>query len=115
MATRFSNGFLHCGFPRASRIASLLGGVTLAVLVMTSTGLLQAQEKQAQPEGRAALEVDRRAKHLYDKAIELMEYKQYERGLAMLDTVIRDNRGNILGYRAHMAIGRHFQDQRKVK
>lgn len=43
---------------------------------------------------RLALEVDRRAKHLFDKAIELMEYKQYERGLTMLDTVIRDNEGN---------------------
>ena len=42
--------------------------------------------------------MDRRAKHLYDKAIELIEYKQYDRGLAMLDTVIRDNQGNILGY-----------------
>ncbi len=115
MATLFSNGFVYCGFPHARRIASLLGGVTLAVLVIASSGLLQAQEKQPEPKRRAALEVDRRAKHLYDKAIELMEYKQYERGLAMLDTVIRDNQGNILGYRAHMAIGRHFQDQRKVK
>jgi TolA-binding protein len=61
------------------------------------------------------LEVDRRAKHLFDKAIELMEYKQYERGLTMLDTVIRDNEGNILGYQAHMAKGRHFLEQRKSK
>ena len=59
--------------------------------------------------------VDRRAKHVYDKAIELMEYKQYERGLAMLDTVIRDNQGNLLAYLAHMAKGRHFLDQRKNK
>ena len=66
-------------------------------------------------ERRVALEVDRRAKHLFDKAIELMEYKQYERGLTMLDTVIRDNEGNILGYQAHMARGRHFLEQRKSK
>ena len=64
---------------------------------------------------REALEVDRRAKHLYDKAMELMAYKQYERGLAMLDTVIRDNQGNILGYRAHMAKGKHYLDQRKTE
>ena len=115
MATRSSNGLAHCEFSPASRITSLLGGVTLAVLVMASSPLLQAQEKEVQPERRAALEVDRRAKHLYDKAIELMEYKQYERGLTMLDTVIRDNQGNILGYRAHMAIGRYFQNQRKTK
>ena len=33
----------------------------------------------------------------------------------MLDTVIRDNEGNILGYRAHMAKGRHYLEQRKNK
>ncbi len=74
-----------------------------------------SQDETPQPERRAALDVDRRAKHLYDKAIELMEYKQFERGLTMLDTVIRDNQGNILGYRAHMAKGRHFLERRKTK
>lgn len=64
---------------------------------------------------RVTLEVDRRAKHLFDRAVELMEYKQYERGLTMLDTVIRDNEGNVLGYQAHMAKGRHFLEQRKSK
>jgi len=68
------------------------------------------QEEQATGQ-REALDVDRRARHLYDTAMELMEYRQYERGLAMLDTVIRDNQGNILGYRAHMAKGKHFLDQ----
>ena len=84
-------------------------------LVMVSSGQANAQDEKAPAGRRAALNVDRRAKHLYDKAIELMEYKQYERGLTMLDTVIRDNQGNILGYRAHMAKGRHFLDQRKTK
>lgn len=74
-----------------------------------------SQETEDSPERRAALEVDRRAKHLFDKAIELMEYKQYERGLTMLDTVIRDNPSNILGYQAHMAKGRHYLGQRKTK
>ncbi|MFT5523249.1 MAG: TolA-binding protein [Pirellulaceae bacterium] len=74
-----------------------------------------AQDDDPQPRPRAAIEVDRRAKHLFDKAVELMEYKQYERGLTMLDTVIRDNPGSILGYQAHMVIGRHFLDQRKSK
>lgn len=85
-----------------------------AVFLPTSQGPALAQEEgEAKPERRISLDVDRRAKHLYDKAIELMEYKQYDRGLAMLDTVIRDNEGNILGYRAHMAKGTHFLDQRK--
>lgn len=85
----------------------------LVTLAVATTGI--AQDDDAPSERRSASLVDRRAKHLYDKAIELMEYKQYERGLTMLDTVIRDNPGNILGYQAHMAKGRHFLDQRKTK
>ena len=60
-------------------------------------------------------DADRQAKHLFDKAMELMDYKQYERGLAMLNTVIRDNKGGILAHRANMAIGRHYLDQNKPK
>jgi tetratricopeptide (TPR) repeat protein len=91
----------------------LFVGVALAAIL--SVIPIQAQDGDSSGERRAAIEVDRRAKHLFDKAIELMEYKQYERGLAMLDTVIRDNQDNLLGYRAHMAKGRHFLDQRKTK
>jgi tetratricopeptide (TPR) repeat protein len=89
----------------------------LVLALICCAGKLPAQdaEKSETPQRRVALEVDRRAKHLFDKAIELMEYKQYERGLTMLDTVIRDNEGNILGYQAHMAKGRHFLEQRKSK
>ena len=91
----------------------LLGCVLFVTLAILSPAI--AQDEEPQPERRTTLNVDRRAKHLFDKAIELMEYKQYERGLTMLDTVIRDNQGNILGYQAHMAKGRHFLEQRKSK
>lgn len=62
---------------------------------------------------RLAADVDRQAKHLYDKAMELMEYKQYDRGLEMLNTVVRDNQGSILAHMANMAIGKHYLDQHK--
>jgi outer membrane protein assembly factor BamD (BamD/ComL family) len=71
----------------------------------------------AQEEGggrKKALNVDLRAKQHFDKAVELMEYKEYERGIAMLETVIRDNQGNILGYRSHMVIGKHLLSQNKT-
>ncbi len=64
---------------------------------------------------KAAISVDLKAKQLYDKAVELMEYKEYERGMAMLETVVRDNPGNILGYRAHMVLGKHLLSQNKTK
>lgn len=92
-------------------LAGLTVCVALASLCPQQTF---AQQADTEAGSREALEVDRRAKHLYDKAIELMEYKQYERGLAMLDTVIRDNQGSVLGYRAHMAKGKHYLDQRKT-
>jgi len=98
---------------RGSRSAATVAIALAALLCSVPPSVVAQEDNTADTQRRAALEVDRRAKHLYDKAIELMEYKQYDRGLAMLDTVIRDNQGNILGYRAHMAKGRHFLDQRK--
>jgi len=94
----------------------LIAALALPLWFTLPAGQTFAQDGADQaPATRQVSEIDRRAKHLYDKAIELMEYKQYERGLAMLDTVIRDNPGNLLGYRAHMAKGRHYLDQNKTK
>ncbi|NNC87708.1 MAG: tetratricopeptide repeat protein, partial [Akkermansiaceae bacterium] len=64
---------------------------------------------------RVAADVDRQAKHLFDKALELMEYKQYERGIAMLNTVVRDNAGTTLAHMAHLEMGKHFLGQNKHK
>ena len=92
-----------------------VAGISLAVSAIM-TGVSVAQEAGNQPvRERAAVGVDRRAKHLYDKAMELMEYKQHERGLAMLNTVVRDNQGGLLAHMAHMEMGRHYLGQRKTK
>jgi TolA-binding protein len=74
-------------------------------------------QDEAEKSSRVRLsgDVDRQAKHLFEKAMELMEYKQYERGLAMLNTVVRDNQGTILAHRANMAMGKHFLEQGKPK
>lgn len=73
-----------------------------------------AQEEEAPSERPrvSATEVDPQAKHLFDKAMELMDYKQHERGLAMLNSIVRDNQGTIIAHRAHMAMGKHFLEQR---
>lgn len=89
-------------------------GVVVLFLVVPRTGIAQDAEGKTE-RARISADVDRQAKHLFDKAIELMEYKQYERGLAMLNTVVRDNQGNILAHRANMAMGKHFLDQSKPK
>jgi TolA-binding protein len=65
-------------------------------------------KETASPRARVSADIDRRAKHLYDKAMELMEYKQHERGLAMLNTVVRDNQGTTLAHMAHMSMGKHY-------
>lgn len=72
----------------------------------------QKEETPAPARPRAAADLDPQAKHLFDKAMELMDYKQHERGLAMLNSIVRDNQGNILAHRAHMAMGKHFLEQR---
>ena len=90
--------------------------LTILAMLMLVSGITVAQEKEEKSSrARMSEDVDRQAKHLFDKAIELMEYKQYERGLAMLNTVVRDNQGTILAHRANMAMGKHFLDQGKPK
>ena len=91
---------------------------TLLTLLLAATVIpswATAQDSERPRRARVSGDIDRRAKHLYDKAIELMEYKQYDRGLEMLNSVVRDNQGTMLAHMAHMAIGKHYLDQRKHK
>ena len=99
-------------FKSDSRVAAF---VLAALIVAAPCAHSQDNAKEKKPRKRVSAEIDRRAKHLYDKAIELMEYKQYERGLAMLNTVVRDNQGTLLAHMAHMAMGKHYLAQRKTK
>ena len=87
----------------------------LLLALMAIPSWLVAQDGERSRRARVSADIDRRAKHLYDKAIELMEYKQYDRGLEMLNSVVRDNQGTMLAHMAHMAIGKHYLDQRKYK
>jgi TolA-binding protein len=86
----------------------------IPLLILATSFSVYAQEEEAPQRPRAAADLDPQAKHLFDKAMELMDYKQHERGLAMLNSIVRDNQGNILAHRAHMAMGKHFLDQRNT-
>jgi len=94
-------------------LLKILGIWVLGYFVIPSWAFAQDSERPRR--ARVSADIDRRAKHLYDKAIELMEYKQYDRGLEMLNSVVRDNQGTMLAHMAHMAIGKHYLDQRKHK
>lgn len=95
---------------------TIASSLSILALFGLTAHQLPAQEAEAESNRpRAAAGIDRQAKHLYDKAVELIEYKQYERGLAMLNTVVRDNQGTMLAHMAHMAMGKHYLDQRKTK
>jgi TolA-binding protein len=89
-----------------------LAAAAISLSVISGTLVAQEEDAPAPERPRLAAEVDPQAKHLFDKAMELMDYKQYERGLAMLNTVVRDNQGTILAHQAHMAMGKHFLEQR---
>ncbi len=111
MATPRSDRFRSsrsCARLRFDAAACLLA----VLLTLAPRANVMAQEQEPASD-RPVSDVDPQAKQLFDKAMELMEYKQYERGLAMLETVIRDHQGNLLGYRAHMAMGKHFLEQHK--
>lgn len=103
-------------FSLTARYPSLTRPIALAAaLLPVLSALSPAQEKaeaESAPRPRVAADVDPQAKLLFDKAMELMDYKQHERGLAMLNTVVRDNQGSILSHQAHMAMGKHYLEQR---
>ena len=99
----------------SGKINRIAAASLASLLAATPCAFAQEAAEEKKPRERVSAEVDRRAKHLYDKAIELMEYKQHERGLAMLNTVVRDNQGTLLAHMAHMAMGKHYLDQRKTK
>lgn len=104
-------GFTARAAKRSTR--SMVGWLLISALLAP---LAQAQE--ASSSGRARVdssEVNRQAKHLFDKALELLDYKQFERGLAMLNTVVRDNPGTTIAYQAHLEMGKHYLGQRKNK
>lgn len=81
-------------------------------MLVLLVGMVAAQEKPV-PQNTLFEDAERKAKQLYAEAMQMMDYKQYERGLDMLNKVVRDNQGTILSYRAHMAMGKHFADQGK--
>lgn len=62
---------------------------------------------------KTASDVDRDARRLYDQAIELLDMKQHDRGLGMLQTVARDHQGTLVAHMAHMAMGKHHLEQRQ--
>lgn len=101
--------------PGTRPLSRLLRPLGLMGLLAALPAVTLAQDAAPATPARAVVAggEDREARHLYDKAMELMEYKQYERGLAMLNTVVRDNQGGLLSHMAHMAMGKHFLDQRK--
>mgnify|MGYP006281284395 CR=1 FL=1 len=84
----------------------------LAALVLVAAPAA-AQQPAAAERPKAASDVDRDAKRLYDQAVELLDMKQHERGLGMLQTVARDHQGTLVAHMAHMAMGKHHLEQRQ--
>jgi TolA-binding protein len=85
--------------------------ITFMIVVSSVIG----QEGERLQRSRLSSDIDRRTKRLYDQALDLMEYKQYDRGLEMLKSIVRDHQGTMLAHMAHMAIGKHYLEQRKHK
>ncbi|MFM8951992.1 MAG: tetratricopeptide repeat protein, partial [Planctomycetaceae bacterium] len=87
--------------------------VVMVVLAVAATASAQAPATPAPERPKAAADVDRDAKRLYDQAVELLDMKQHERGLGMLQTVARDHQGTTVAHMAHMAMGKHHLEQRQ--
>ena len=87
----------------------------LFIILMIVVASVNGQEGERSQRTRVSSDIDRRTKRLYDQAIDLMEYKQYDRGLEMLSSIVRDHQGTMLAHMAHMAIGKHYLEQRQHK
>jgi len=74
-----------------------------------------AVAQEPDPPARAAAEIDREAKRLYDQAVELLDMKQFDRGIGMLESVARDHQGTLLAHMAQMALGKHHLEQRQYQ
>jgi len=96
----------------ASRM-SLRTLVILTAMASAWPSSAQPPAEPASPRPRAVADVDREAKRLYDQAVELLDMKQFDRGLGMLETVARDHQGTMLAHMAQMAMGKHHLAQRQ--
>jgi len=93
--------------------ALLAAVICLAVVPTASAQAPAAAPQPAAERPKAAADIDRDAKRLYDQAVELLDMKQHERGLGMLQAVARDHQGTAVAHMAHMAIGKHHLEQRQ--
>lgn len=112
------NELNKAGFRRLMLLCALLLWVPHAPAAEKNKKSVQERKPVEQSEEKAgarSADGDRQARLLYEKAMELMEYKQVERGLAMLSTVVRDNQGSLLAHRANMAMGKYYLSQNKPK
>ena len=89
--------------------------ISTAVSMCLTAPFVFCQQEESSGPGRDVAAEDRQARHLFDKALELMDYKQYERGIAMLNTIVRDNPSTNIAYKAHLAMGKHYLEQRNNK
>lgn len=96
---------------RNTRAAHSLLLMILLAATVSPAGAQAPPEEPRTPRARVA-DVDREAKRLYDQAVELLDMKQFDRGLGMLETVARDHQGTMLAHMAHMAMGKHHLGQR---
>jgi len=91
-------------------ISGRVGLVAFVFCVLAGMLIAQGNPEES-GRARRSTDEDRQARHLYDKALELIEFKQYDRGLAMLNTLVRDYPGSLLAHQANMAMGKHFLEQ----
>ncbi len=76
------------------------------VLIVAGLGISQAVREAAR---RPVVSQDERiATMRYDKAVELLAIREYERGVKMLENVIDQFPESKARTRAHLALGRHF-------
>ncbi|MFU8893942.1 MAG: tetratricopeptide repeat protein [Luteolibacter sp.] len=80
---------------------------SLTLLVLWALGSFSSFAQEAP----TAFEADRQARQLFRQAMDLMEMRQHDRGLAMLASVVRDHQGTLIAHQAHLEMGRHHLQQ----
>lgn len=90
----------------------VFGCLAICVFLFMATQSTAQEPSESSP-NEGIIREARDIQELFEQGVEMIELKQHERGLDLLNSVVREAQGSILAHRANMAMGSYFLSQGK--